>query len=696
MKPHTLAKMLGSISTVSAFAAMATPACAQDPSATEATELQTIVVKGEKVERDIMDTPSSVTVLGAEELEGKKGALTISDAIRDVPNVAYTSTVGAPIIRGQDAQGPNFGSTAFFGGTIPRASINLDGHYLNYYEYVFGGTSIWDVEDVEVFRGPQTTSQGANAIAGAIIVNTKDPTFTPEGALQVEYGSYNMKRAAAMLSGPLVQDQLAARVAIDYWGRDTFIDYINSGFNQGDTDQNLRTLNARAKLLWEPAGLSGFSAKLTYSHLYNNRPTYESASFPYEDLNNATTSMPSWEQDTDTGILDIHYEFDNGLKLHNQSQYSKIHVDRVAAPAANGSAVIDQQNMTNELRLIYGDTESRFSGVAGLFLGHTVSDETLYIRGTSDYDDEKDNLGVYMDVTYKLTDRWTLTAGQRFQYDHIHRTGSSPYAAGVNLDYDESFGAWLPKISLAYDLTPGVTVGALVSRGYNPGGINLSFASADYISFDPETVWNYELFGRARLLDDRLTLTGNLFYSDTKNSQRLLPDYLGTIQYGSVVYNADHATTYGLELGIDYQVLDNVRLKGGAGLLHTEIGEFTNAATGTTHEGNEFGGAPGYMLSAGVSWDILPEVTLSGEVRFTDGYYSTDENDPDYEVDSYTIANARLTYQPHENFQVFGYVNNIFDERAETEYYDDRTLTTGIAAKMVEPRMFGIGLKATF
>jgi outer membrane receptor protein involved in Fe transport len=62
---------------------------------------------------------------------------------------------------------------------VPRATINLDGHYLNYNEMYFGAPSVWDVDSIEVYRGPQTTSQGANAIAGAIVVKTKDPTFTP-------------------------------------------------------------------------------------------------------------------------------------------------------------------------------------------------------------------------------------------------------------------------------------------------------------------------------------------------------------------------------------------------------------------------------------------------------------------------------------------------------------------------------------
>lgn len=656
-------------------------------------ELPAIVVKGEKVTRGIQDTASSVTVLTSKDIANKKGAASVADAIIDVPNVLYTGTVGAPIIRGQDTQGPNFGSTAFFGGTIPRATINLDGHYLNFYEYVYGGASIWDVDSIELFRGPQTTSQGANAIAGAIIVNTKDPSFKREGAYQAEIGSYNRKRASFALSGPIVENELAARLAIDYWGRDTFIDYTNSNFAKGDTDHDFRSLNARAKLLWAPTAIPGLTAKLTYAHTENNRPTWEAASAPYEDLNSNTTMMPSWKQDADTGILDIDYDFDNGVKLFNQTQYSDFHVKRVAEPATNGSAAVNQKNISNETRLTFGDSNSTFSGVAGLYLARTTSDDTLYIRGTSHFNDEKENLGLFTETTYRLTDRWALTGGLRYQRDHVNRKGTSSYATG-SLNFDKTFDAWLPKLSIAYKVAPDITVGALVSKGYNPGGVNLSFAGRNYVTFDAETVWNYEIFGRARLLDNRLTLSGNLFYSDYRNSQRLLPDYLNGVQYGSVAVNADRAQAHGLEIGMDYLIRDDLRIKAGAGLLHTEIGKFTSAG-GSVYEGNKFGGAPGYMLSLGADWNVTPLVKLTGEVRHTDGYHSTDENTRVYAVDNYTVANARITYALRGNMEFYAFVNNIFDKRAPTYLAFDRS-GGGTAASMLEPRTLGIGIRGSF
>ena len=186
-----------------ALAALPAATRAQDAFETDGEFLGTIYVTGEKVVRDITETGSSVDVTTAEQItERSPGKSDVQEMIEGTPNVVYSGSVSAPTIRGVNSEGPHTGANAFFAGTVPRATINVDGHYLNYSEFFYGATSIWDVESIEVFRGPQTTSQGANAIAGAIIVNTKDPTFYREGAYRLEYGNYNQTRASFAWSGP--------------------------------------------------------------------------------------------------------------------------------------------------------------------------------------------------------------------------------------------------------------------------------------------------------------------------------------------------------------------------------------------------------------------------------------------------------------------------------------------------------------
>ena len=692
--------LLGStaVFTLSQFAAGA--AWAQDaeiPNGSDVTVLDTIYVSGEKIFRTLQGTASSVVVITGEDQETRPEEQSVQSAIEDVPNVYYPGTVGvAPIIRGQDTQGPNTGAIAFYSGTVPRASINIDGHYQSYFETVFGQTSIWDLDKIEVFRGPQTTSQGANSIAGAIIVKTKDPTFTPEGAFQAEYGNYNTHRVSGMLSGPL-SSQLAARVAVDYYGRDTFIDYINSAFTEDATDLDIMSFTGRAKLLYTPDAIPGLTAKLTYATTQNNQPTYEAATVePFDRLENDQTSVPSFYSRTNTGVVDLSYEFENGFIVSNQSQYTDLYVDRNLDPAGNGDARIDQQNWSNEFLVNFGDADTKISGVAGLYASYTHSDERLLLpfNGSPDFDDTKSNIGVFAEVDYRFTDAWTLTGGLRFESDRIQRTGQSTTTSfvPVEFDYDETFNALLPKIALAYNVTQDVTVGGLINRGFNPGGVAFDFFNGTALPFKEETSWNYELFGRANLLEDRLFVSANVFYTDYHDSQR----YFQTVLPGSSVtqfltLNAERAHAYGLEFAMSYQVLDNLRVNANAGVMQSEITQFDELPD---VEGNEFSKAPGYTLGLGLDWTLLERLTLSANVEHFDGYYSDDLNTPAYQVDPYTIANARATFQIHDNFQVYGYVNNIFDERVPT-YLENRPGVANFAV-MTAPRMFGIGAKATF
>lgn len=694
MSSHLIKKLMlsGSVFALSAMGSF--PVLAQDATGNSenVTELAPIMITGENVERSLKKTASSVSVINDKDIDkDKTGDSSVSESILDVPNVMVTDTVSAPIIRGQDTQGPNTGSIAFLSGTVPRATINLDGHYLNYYEYVFGATSVWDLKNIEVFRGPQTTSQGANAIAGAIVVNTKDPTFTPEASYLAEIGSYNMKRIAGAVSGPIIDDQLAARLAIDYSGRDTFIDYINSSFSRGETNQDFSSLNGRFKLLWEPDEITGFSAKLTYSYNATNRPSQEAAFAPFENLDSLATTMPSWKQHTNTGVLDLKYELENGITVFNQTQYSDTLAERYNVPMSNAGAEINQKNVSNETRVTFGDEDDVLSGVVGLYYANTKSDEVLYYRGTSSFDDTKDNLGIFSEASYKLTDQWTLTGGLRFERDQVQRIGTSTLATSA-LNYDETFTAFLPKLSLAYDVTPDWTVGAMVNRGYNPGGVSLNTSSGQWLTFKEETLWNYELFTRANLIEDKLFVTGNVFYMDMKNAQRYVNVLLtsGVVQPYTV--NADKAHAYGAEFSVNYAVLDNVNLKGGAGIMRTEIDEMSSNAS---YEGNEFQKSPGYTLSFGASWDVTEKLNFAGDIRYLDGYYSDDANTTAYWIEPYTVADVRASYKFNDKLEAYTYVKNVFDERVPTFKQYNRGIG-GVEASMTSPRTFGIGIKGTF
>jgi iron complex outermembrane receptor protein len=172
-----------------------------------------IVVTGERVKRSLKDTPSSVIVFRKQDIDAMAAPDRLQQLLQFVPNVQIGSSRATPTIRGQDSIGVLQGLPGFLGGARPRTTLQIDGRAAGYNEFAFGIFGLWDVDRVEVFRSPQTTTQGPNAIAGAIFMQTADPTYKFESRLRAIGGQAHTREISGVLSGPLVADQLAFRVA---------------------------------------------------------------------------------------------------------------------------------------------------------------------------------------------------------------------------------------------------------------------------------------------------------------------------------------------------------------------------------------------------------------------------------------------------------------------------------------------------
>ena len=154
--------------------------------------------------------------LSAEQIEARAASDRIEELLAFIPNVQLGSGGEGPTIRGQDTTGALRDLPAFLGGTRPRTTLVVDGRAVSFHEFVFGIAPLWDIERVEVFRTPQTTTQGRNSIAGAIFVHSKDPTATWEGRVRGIVGQSRTRQLSASLSGPLLDDDLAFRLSGDW------------------------------------------------------------------------------------------------------------------------------------------------------------------------------------------------------------------------------------------------------------------------------------------------------------------------------------------------------------------------------------------------------------------------------------------------------------------------------------------------
>lgn len=187
-------------------------------------DLGTLVLRGDRSLKPVEEIGSSVVVVNEETISRTPGSSTVDDIVDRVPNITSTRRDEPPVIRGIPTVGISSGAAAATGGFRPRGSFVVDGRPLSPWEYGFGGTSNYDIEQVEVYRGTQTASQGVNSIAGATFVFTKDPSFEFESGVKLEYGSRNLGRVAGYVSGPIIEDVLAFRLTGDFQKQDSFFE----------------------------------------------------------------------------------------------------------------------------------------------------------------------------------------------------------------------------------------------------------------------------------------------------------------------------------------------------------------------------------------------------------------------------------------------------------------------------------------
>ena len=668
----------------------ADPPANQQSTGRPGSESAEIVVTGERIPRTLRETASSVQVFTAEDIANAPDIDRLDDLLEQVPNIQFGSGNLGPTIRGQDTTGSLQDLPAFLGGNRSRVTVQIDGRAIGYSEFVSGVTPLWDVEQVEVFRSPQSTTQGRNSIAGAIFLTTSDPTFQPEAAARAIAGDYDLRQLSAVVSGPLIDNEVAIRIAGDL-RRSRTVNEFDDDLEGVDPNRHRYGL-VRVKMLAHPSSIPEARVETSFTHTESTTPQFESVRPPFRERR-SSFAVPVIDTNVDALTVSLALDLDARLDGLTTASLGKSKVHRFAP--APGLGETDTRTIDASFESVWHwKPYASLQLTGGMHHLRSKLDQFIDLTaviGFGNFDDRQRSLGLFGEGMLRVTQQLSITAGLRFQRDSQDRQGRlGPESFAGAIDFDRSFTAWLPKLSLAYDVTPNVTAGALVQRAYNPGGITLNFETGRQEPFGAEHLWSYELFVRARWPDQRLRMNANLFYNDFKGAQRTetrafsLPG--GPPALWAIIHNVPKARSYGLEANVDWQVSERLRVRGALGLLETKI---VDAGEFSTIQGNHFGRSPNLTASVSIDWQPLDRLTLNGSLRHNSDYFSGDSNNPALVVDGSTRLDARAAYE-WGPVTLFGYVRNLLDKFFIVQFNSPVLATIG------EPRRFGVGVETRF
>ena len=669
----------------------------------DASELEEIVVTADFRETTLDDSTVSVAVTSEEALE-KRGAEHIEETLNAAPNV--NSASGASRARYFQIRG--IGERSQFVTPInPSVGLYVDGIDLS---RSGGSATLFDVDQVEVIRGPQGTKFGANALAGIINIKTTEPKDEWEGKVSVGLGSFDKQTAGIAAGGPLIKDTLLARFSLHSNKSDG---YVSNTFLKRDDTNNVDEVTARGHLQWLVS--QDLTIDLRYLHLDIDNG-YDA--FNYENDRSTVSDEPGKDkQNTDAFSLNTSWDINDKVTLETSASHSNSdseysydddwsfvgQFDDSLFPYSGVDQYLRKRSNTAlEARILSGDEGQIFNGktdwVAGLYHSDKSEDLTrnyTFLDETFDNNYDTKNTALYGQLDTQLTDKTKLITGLRVEKWSADYTDSN----NNNISVDETlFGG---KLGLEYEVNDNHLTHATVSRGYKAGGVNPSNElSPEQLAFDTEFLWNFEIGLNSSLLDDKINTRLSAFYAkrkdqQTKNSTPLVDGNNGT-RFVDLTSNAASGSNYGLEAELDWAVNDKLKLLTSIGLLQAKFDEYKTPDR--DFSGRDQAHAPNYQYSIGAEYTINPNMTAGVSLEGKDGFYFSDSHDE--RADSYQVVNANISYK-RKNMTTTLWGRNLLDEDYDTRgFYFGNNPGNGYAAEKYtqkgEPRAFGFNVSIDF
>ncbi|MGL5838025.1 MAG: TonB-dependent receptor [Sphingorhabdus sp.] len=733
-----------------ALPALSGQALAQDTQVDEAAGNQEIIVTAQRRSESVQDVPIAITALSGEALQDA--------GIQDTENLSaltpgllvQRSVVGQIRIRG-------IGNENYTIAGDPGVAVHSDGVYVA--RAAAGLFDLFDVERVEVLRGPQGTLYGRNATGGVINVIPNKPDDEFEGHMSASYGNYDAVRLDGAINVP-VSETFALRFAAlgnfrDGFTRNTNADAASRGFGRLDS-KDVFALRAQAG----NTDNSDFQVRLAFEYLkddsnlpaykYLNRPTALPTSdfgggaqaFTRPFLRTVNQGFERFIPGTGRSVgsdADIFKTIQTGLSLHMSYDFGGATLSSISAfrdtkfnwlNDGDGADIFYvnyiQQDATKQysqelqlsggsdsLEWLIGGYYFRESGDSFIALPFPFGGNLPFyitIDGTA----KTKALAAFGELRWKPTDALTLTLGGRYSdekreaaYRYEINFGA-PFIA--NPDLEDKFNAFTPRAVVNYAITDDINIYASATRGFKSGGFNLL---AIQPGFAPEKLWSYEGGIKTSFDGGRGFANATVFYTDYKNVQ-----VQQIVNLQSVLTNAAAATIKGAELEFGYSQPIGWEAGGTVAYLDAKYDRFCtgdptqpaapispgcNAANPIDLTGNRFPRAPKWTLSSYIGYiaDLGGSGTLGARVdlRYQSLTYFTQFNRPLISQEGYSLINGRVTWTDEsEKYSISVWGNNLTNKTYFSEVLESGAFNPQLVGQgyVAPPRTYGVTASVNF
>lgn len=664
--------------------------------------LEEIVVTARRRVENLQEIPESVSVLNSDVLENAR-VNNLRDVAALVPNLSLFH--GEQSFRAGVVQLVVRGVTTPQNGEAPMSFV-VDGVTIPEIDFI--NQDLFDIESIQVLRGPQGALYGRGALGGAVLINTKQPTNQFSGFIKGSYEEGDDFRLKAGISGPMITDKLFFRLSGSFTDRDGLINNVTLDDKVDFKESTI--LRGGLKYLMN----ENVAVNWNFNYLDSDLGGGIYSIVPLPDLNrNFEDSIDQnvlGENDRDIFETSIKIDWELGaVTLTSISAYSNVD-DQIISDADFSADILwaqrnatDIDSYTQEIRLTSSD-DQRFRWIVGGFFqdrskefefdfaddaGRASGDFPQRFDVTFEQRDNTDStaIGVFAQVNFDITEKLELTGALR--YDRDSRDFQDPRDPGTKTS--ESFDELQPKVSLAYDWSEELLFYVSYSHGFRSGGFNeIGFGSGEFGGppsiYKPENSDSIEGGLKSTLFDGRMTFNTAVFYNQLENNQFTSFD-VESFTLG--ILGINDAEVIGMDLEVAARPVDGLELSFGLGVSDTEIEDYDGTGT---NDGNKIPFVPDYTVNASAqyTWMLRNNLNVvsridysrSGELSFNQENFAKRK--------STDTLNLRLGWEtPY--WTLVGFVNNVTDERAAVDYFDD---VPGFGGRSPNaPRAFGVELR---